>query len=118
MLPSSEIAAMQAVQELAMPESAQIQQKTATNTATGISEVWEAHGEPVSCRIGALGGTPQEKVIADRLGDHVGYVLTLPAGTVITIANRLIISGRTFEVVGFIEKSYQTTLRAVCIEVK
>lgn len=116
MLPADELSEMRAVQALVMPESGQLKRKSVTNTATGTTDSWTNSGSPFSCRIDTLGSSPQERVIADRLGDHVGYVLMAPFDIAAQLGDHIVIGSRTFNVVGFLEKSYQTAKKIVCIE--
>jgi head-tail adaptor len=116
MLPSDELDAIRIVQNLALPDAAQIRRKTEVNSALGVEETWANHGSPVACRIGRIDRQPEERAIVERVGALVGYTVTLPASTDVTEADRLIISSRTFEIIGVIKKSYETALKLICVE--
>lgn len=55
----------------------------------------------VPCRVtsAATNSQQQERIIADVLRGRMGYYITLPALTPITLESRVVQGGRTFEVV-------------------
>jgi head-tail adaptor len=128
MLTSVEMSEIRADQELLMPDSGQISRRTLTSDGMGgQTESWAAQGTAKACRIGTGGRSAEERRIAERVGAVMSYVVTLPAGTDITEADRIVVtpsalsavSGtRTLEVVGIVRDSVGTCVRAVCVEVR
>ncbi len=52
------------------------------------------------CKLNTSGVSPQERVIAERLGWDAVYSVSLPNDTLLTPADRLVVNGRTMEVGG------------------
>lgn len=106
------------VLDASLTETATVQRVTRTGDGMGgFSESW-ATVATVSARVAPLGNSPQERVIAERLTGVTLWTVTLPAGTDVTDADRIGISGRTFEVTGMLgPQSLEAARRAVCKEV-
>jgi len=117
LLTELELIAMRSMQAQGLPETVIIQRCSLESDGAGGSvETWTEAGS-VGGRIGLIGKSEQERMIAERLGISQGYMVTLPAGTDIGEQDRLTIDGRTFEVVGVVRGSWETARRAVCKEV-
>jgi len=119
MLTSDEMEAMRAVQSAAMPDSCTVKRLTLTSDgAGGQSEGWDTSAT-VSCRLGRLGQSGEERAIAERLAAVTPFVVTVPTGTDIRPEDRIAIGGRTFEVVAVLATgAWETALRVAVTEVK
>ena len=101
----------------ALPDVCTISRVTqVSDGAGGYSESWTTLSTTV-CTIAPTGNQPQEKAIADRLTTSQGYTVTLPAETPITTRDRIIKGGRTFEVMGVLERTEEISRRVVVVEV-
>ncbi len=117
LLTADELDDMKDTQDSNLPETVYIQTLTETATATsGRSQAWNTTTTTTG-RIAPLGNSGEERELASRLGSVQGYVVTLPADTVVTNQNRLQISGRQFDIKATLKRSSQTALRLVCVEV-
>ncbi|MGQ9809704.1 MAG: head-tail adaptor protein, partial [Armatimonadota bacterium] len=85
----------------------------ASDGAGGFTETWTPVAT-AACRLSPLGQTPQEQVIAARLTNISGWVVTLPALTDVRPTDRLVIGSRTFEVVGILTGSWEISRRVIC----
>lgn len=116
MLTSDQLAAMRTQQAAALPDAAEIWRYTsADDGAGGQLQTWAKLADTTG-RVGAP-SSPAERAIAERLTGVVTYTVTLPYNTTITSRDRVKISGRTFEVVGPVNGSWETARRVVCVEV-
>jgi len=108
---------MRATLNASLPDSCQVSRKTTTSDgAGGQTESWGTV-VTVACRVSPTGQSPQERAIADRLSGVSVWTITLPANTDVTIADRLVIGARAFEVAGVLARSYEVSRRVVCVEV-
>lgn len=78
--------------------------QTRTETADGEGGVTISYTTTladVPCRVAsaATNAQQQERIIADVLRGRMGYYITLPALTAVTMRGRIVQGGRTFEVV-------------------
>ena len=117
MFSATEMAAMRATLNASLPDTCVVSRKTTTSDdAGGFTESWNTV-ITVACRIAPTGRSPQERAIADRLTCVAVWTITLPANTDVTIADRLVIGARAFEVAGVLARSYEVSRRVVCVEV-
>lgn len=119
MLTSDELTAMRATQAEALPDSCTITRATlSSDGAGGQSEGWDTSAT-VSCRLGRLGQSGEERAIAERLAAMTPFVVTVPTGTDIRPEDRIAIGGRTFEVVAVLATGvWETALRVAVTEVE
>jgi len=119
MLSSVEILSMRAAQETAMQESCTVTSGSVVDDGLGgFSTTFVTSGSCV-CRLGVSGLQPQEKLMAEKLNVVLPYVVTVPVGTAIEEGERLIISGRTYEVKAVLQGGlWETALRVMCAVVK
>lgn len=70
------------------------------------------------CLLTAGATRPDERVIADRAGSQAPYVLrNLPHDTALAASDRVVIGGRTFEVLGVLRaEAANVAVTAVCEE--
>lgn len=103
MLTDAELDSMRADAALALPGTAVIQRETFTDDGGGGGTAgWTAAGT-VDCRIAPISGSERE--IADRIAQDAASVVTLPAETSITVRDRMVISGGTFNVMAIRQRN-------------
>jgi len=116
MLSATELAAMRSTLNDSLPDTAQVRRKSLTSDgAGGYTESWSTVAA-VACRVAPSGQSPQERVIAERLTATAIWTVTLPAGTDVRPADRIVVGSRAFEVVGVLARSYELARRVVCTE--
>lgn len=101
MFSTAELTRLRAVQADFLPDTCEIINYTvAADTRGGQTDTWEVAGQGVvvACRVASSGLTPDERAIAQRISTERMYLVTLPNGTTITALDRILWSGRTFEV--------------------
>lgn len=97
MLTATQLAAMRATAQAALPQTCTIQRKTVVSDGGGgTSETWADHATDVPCRIAPVGGG-ETGTAGDRVADESTHIITLPAQADVTEADRLEIDGQTFE---------------------
>lgn len=98
------------------PESAQIQRAAETHSGDGTTTSWTTIAT-VSARI-SPNGASSEALGGDQSMQAVSpYRIALPVGTDVTPRDRIVISGRTFEVNAVEAKSFAAELYALCKEI-
>ncbi len=103
MLTASQIARMRATMNRALPDIAIIQRRTgASDGAGGVTYTWAPHAT-VACRVSPIAGgemllSDRNSSSGDRAVDETTHVVTVAAETDITEADRVIVSGMTYEV--------------------
>lgn len=107
-----------------MPEIVTIRRATETpDGAGGTKTVWADVTQPPSVldangnlrgRVDPAGGTPEERVIADRITAQTPYTITVAHGADVGSADRLVVAGITYEVVGVITGSWTPNPKVVC----
>lgn len=117
MISAAELAAMQAVQEEALPGTCVISRRTLTSDGMGgNSESWLSVGT-VSCRVSPATESGAERPVAERPLEVGPWIITTPHNTDVTPKDRVTWEGRTFEVTASLGKSWETARRVVSIEV-
>lgn len=93
MLTDAEIAAMQATQADALPQTVTVQRRSLSNDgAGGTTETWTG-GSALACRIASPDARTLE--LAARLGEVVDAVITFPASANVQAGDKVITSGST-----------------------
>lgn len=116
MLPEVDILAMREAITASLGDACTILRVTRTpDGAGGFSEAESAVAE-TRCRTAPAG--QHEAEIGARLGVAALWALTLPAGTDIREADRIICRGRTWEVAYRLEYPYELSCRVLCREVR
>lgn len=118
MLTATDLQSMRAALQESLPETVTIQRLTrASDGMGGFNETW-AQVASVPGRLSPAGTQPTEGVVASVLQSQQAWIVTLPAGTAVTAADRLQIGSRTFEVIGVqAPRSYEIATRIVAVEV-
>lgn len=118
MIGTAELAAMRAAQALTLTQTATILRVTeASDGAGGQTRTWASAGT-AACRVAAA-QTNQAQLtqFAARLGESVGWRVTLDAGTDVRSADRLQVGTRQFEVLGVMAAwTYETARVCLCVE--
>jgi hypothetical protein len=68
-----------------------------------------------ACRVAPLGNSPVEQVIAARLTDVTGFLVTLPFNTDVTEKDAIHYGTQVLQVLGVLNpQTYQTSVKAAC----
>ena len=95
---AAEIVAMRSEQDGTMPDTGVVWRFTSASDGMGGNvETWAAAGT-AACRLGRVGDTGEERVIADRLTSADPWVLTFPVTTTIYERDRVVVGTRTFQI--------------------
>lgn len=98
MLSDGQITRMRATAERALTDTCAVQRKTTVSDGGGgTTSTWGPHLASVRCRLSPAAGG-EDGVTGARISDESTHIVTLPAGTDVTEADRLVISGQTFEI--------------------
>lgn len=118
MLSTADLDAMRTTLTESLPETAQVQRATRIDDGMGgFTETWMTVAT-VACRVGPRDITPTEQIVGERIQDRVLWTLTLPAGTSVLAADRIMVGSRTFEVVSVLApRSYELATWVVVVEV-
>ena len=119
MLSTGEIASMRTLLETSLPGTAIVQRRTLSSDGQGGNvEAWANQGT-VSCRWSPLrniGDT--EAVQGDRIAALRHRLVTLPANTSVTTADRLSIGGTIHQVQGIrAPRDWELSRQVICTEV-
>ena len=118
MISDAELEAMRATLDESLPDSCQIRRATLASDGAGNMVPTWATVATVACRKSPSGNTPAERAVAERVASENPWTVTLPAGTDVRPADRLLIGSDTLEVVAPIARSWEISRRVVCVEVK
>lgn len=116
MLTDAELAAMQAVQESTMTQTATITRITRVPDGMGgWTEVTAS--TDVDCRLAPSNNMAQAAIFAGQLRERVPWRCTLPSGTDIIDSDRVTVDGVDFEVVGILGPyGFETALVVILAE--
>ncbi len=116
MLSAVELTAARATQALTMTNTATIQRPThASDGMGGTRTTWATVGT-TACRTTAA-GAQDSQLVAGQLRERASWRVTAPALTDIRTTDRLVIDGRTLEVVGVsAPATYETARVCICAE--
>jgi SPP1 family predicted phage head-tail adaptor len=112
MLNAAELTAMRATHTAALPEVAAISRPTrSSDGAGGYTTAW-ATVATVACSLAQPSGGELE--IANQAQQPLAWVITLPYGTDVAVADRIVISETTYEVFAVLgAHSFSTALRVL-----
>jgi len=98
-LSDAPVSQLRGLQWLALSDTGQVGTNTITDDGGGgVTSGW-AWGSSVPCRIDPL--TNNETLAAGRISDRSTHLVTVPAGTPVSVSSRFLIAGRgTYEVTG------------------
>lgn len=109
-----------------LPETVIVRRGTETaDSAGGTTTVWADVTQPSAAldangnlrgRVdpAGAGATLEERVIADKITTQQPYIITVAHGADVSSADRLVVSGTTYEVVGVVAGSWTPNPKAVC----
>jgi head-tail adaptor len=96
MLTTAELSRCQDYAERYLPDSGTVSRPVSVSDSQGGYTQTYSPAGTAACRVAAVSGS--EAVLAGRLGAQVGYVVTMPSGTDVRVADRILSGGRVFEV--------------------
>lgn len=100
-LSSADLAGMRAALNTLMPNTCNILSLTQTADGQGgFTDTWGTATASVACRFETMRQSGREAMAAGALQPFQSWVLTVPSGTTITTANRVQISGTSYNVKG------------------
>lgn len=101
-----------------LPDTATIQRYTETTTGDGTSQSWSDLATGIACRVSPLASSASEALGADASLQAVAqWTVWVPAGQDVTVRDRIVYAGRTFEVARVGARSYETARELICREV-
>lgn len=107
---------MRSVAVASMGDTCQVVRDTLTEDGAGGQTTAPATIAAVRCGVRSV-GSGNERELADKLGWTVAYAIRLPLGTDVTPADKLVVSGRTFEIGGILKNgATATAMTAICQE--
>lgn len=118
MLTAAEIAQMRVTQAAALPDTGTVQRKSAPADGRGGQAVsYTDFATGVNCRLGqGQGAKPGTR--GDRIDTRIPWVVTFAYNQDIRSTDRIVIGGRTFEVISLEDHTeWMTALRVNCIEI-
>jgi len=116
-LAASEMAAMRAAQEAAMPNSCTVVSALANADGMGGSTSGASTAGPYICRLSPAGASGQEKMVANRVGFVGLWRIDVQVTNPVTEGNTVLISGRTFNVVDVTTDAWGVSKFALATEV-
>lgn len=113
---TTELRKMQLEQEKHMPETVYIQQLTKTLDDTGgWSEAWTTIAT-IKGRLGVLKSRTFEGELGGQVQEAKGFVITLPADTVLQESDRLQVNGKQYVIKQPLSHTEHTALQVECVE--
>lgn len=101
-----------------LPDSCTIQRYSETSTGDGTSQSWSTLASGIACRVSPLASGANEALGADQSMQAVSqWTIWLPAGTDVTVKDRIVVGSRTFEVARVGERSYEVSRECLCREI-
>lgn len=107
-----------------LPETVTVSRATETSDgAGGTTTVWADVTQPAAAldaagnlrgRVDPAGGTPEERVIADRITAQTPYTITVAHGADVGSEDRLVVDGVTYEAAGVVDGSWTPNPKVVC----
>lgn len=115
MFTAEELAGMRDTQEDALPETASIYSVPLSSDGQGgYTEDALSLLSTAACRVAPAEGM-YAQMLAERLGVLQLWRITLPAGTIVAHANRIVVSGVTYQVIEDPSRgSWETATRVLC----
>jgi len=118
-LTDHELAGLRDTADTFLPGTCTIQTRTESVDALGGGSIaWADTYEGVKCRLGALSVLQDEQVVNYALQGRSAWMLSVKYNQAITIEDRVIFDGDTYEVQSVMDDhSYRTIRRAIVIRV-
>jgi SPP1 family predicted phage head-tail adaptor len=92
------LAYLRGLAEDLMLDSCAIKAATETSDGAGGASVAWATTATVACGVEQTGRAPEERMVAEKLALTTAFTVRLPRGTAVTVANRLLVGGVTYQV--------------------
>ncbi len=106
------------VAEQFLPDTATVRRATVTSGSGGVVLTWADYLTGVACRVSPIAtGASESLGAAAGTAAVSNWAITLPAGTDITVKDRVVVNARTFEVTRAGGRSYEVARRLICREV-
>lgn len=119
MLSASELTAMRNTLAESLPDSGTISRLSLTSDGMGGGTPTWANVGTASCRVAPWGQkSPDEAIIAERVGAVAYWSITFGQGTDVTAKDRIATGDHTYEVIGArAPHSWELSRRCMCVEV-
>jgi head-tail adaptor len=115
LITSADLTWMQGIQERALPGTVVIERATINHAALG-TETWLAVGTAIGRVYPQNTRSFNEPVMGERVTSEGRWFATLPTGTDVIAADRLLYASRTFEVIRVNnDESWMTAVRCECV---
>lgn len=125
MLSVGQLNNMRRIHETLMPDTATILRRTLTDDSRGGQTAsWSSIGETCACRLAFYANRPTmpDTINGGRIDQNERYLLTVPVGIVLSVADRVTVRGVTYELISPTDdgiddfessggRSYQTAIR-------
>lgn len=118
LLNASDLKDMRGALNESLPDVCQISRLTPTTDPYGSQSFVYAVFATTRCRVAPSTYLPTEQENAGRLLALTRYVITLPALTDVTEKDRLVIAGRTYEVISVLHRENMEISRRVLCETR
>ncbi len=112
MLKAAELVSMQTLAKSALPETAVIELASVVSDGGGGETTTWLENQAVPCRL--MSSTATEAEEGGRIAADADWILTLPAGTVVTTDARIITHGMTLSVESVSNRSWEITKQVAC----
>ncbi len=100
------------------PDTCTIQRATETATSGGVTQSWATLASGVTCRVSRIGQGATEGLGANGATQAVGQRrIKLPAGQDVTVKDRIVSGGVTYEVVDVQSISNEVETTTICREI-
>lgn len=110
--------ALRAVSNAFLPDLCSIQRYTETVTGDGTTQTWADAATGVVCRVSPLASGAGEALGADASLQAVAqWTVWLPALTDVSVRDRVVFQGRTFEVARVGARSFEVVRELICREI-
>jgi head-tail adaptor len=101
-----------------LPDVCVIQRYVETSTGDGTTQTWSDLATGVACRVSPLASGAAEALGADASLQAVAqWTIWLPAGTDVTVKDRIVYGTRVFEAARIGARSYETVREVICREI-
>lgn len=122
MIGTDELSAMRQAVIHALPDSAEVRRASATSDGLGGQDIAWTTIATLSCRLslptaGVPGMSMLGQMLGERIANRVIFVASFPANSDVRDGDRIIVDGRTYEVLSVINGSWEIARRAIVVEV-
>jgi head-tail adaptor len=109
---------LQRIAQRFMTDTCAIARYVETNGPDGITQDWQTIATGVPCQIMPIGsGGSESQGAADQIQAANNWSVSLPAGTDVTVRDRLLVGARAFEVRRVDQRTYEARRDCICVEV-